>query len=257
MKTLMSILFSVPLAVSAAGVSVTNELLTVDQNNNPSVPGVLGTISDLARLEARTEINEASARAAEQTYDQATNLLDSVAKQLGSSRPVVYRRFFLDSFTAVVVLDPAVDKVVIYGWDKLPDSEQNQPGRQKWYCYFGCTADISTLTPQIKTTNDLSVPKSSWAFLADQYVTGFTPMSGSYTDRDGNTMNNLYRLTVSIPEEQARFVIVYIDADSGEGTGATMLAVGGINGCTSTNVISGSLRFEITGGLWTGVTNVE
>lgn len=242
-------------ALFGGSVSVTNELLTVDQNNNPSVPGVLGTVSDLARLEAQTELNAAAAVVAENTYQQATNLLDEVAAEIAAERTVVYRKYFLDSFTAAVIVDPSVDKVGIYGWEKLPDAEQTTAGRVKWYMYFGCTTDISSITPQVKSASNLASGTAGFQFLDSQYVTDYLPMSGTWTDRDGNVYGHLYRITVSIPSEQAHFCILYVSGDAPGGSGDTLTAVGGFTGGITTNAVSGNLTFRISGGLCTGVTD--
>ncbi len=250
-----------PLACLAESVTVTNEVLTVDQDDNPSVLGVLGTASDVAKLQAQTELNAASAKAAEDTYEQTTNLLADVAAELTAGRTVVYRRYFLDSFTAAVLLDPTVDKVAIYGWEKLPDSGQTVSGRVLWYLYFGCTQDISALTPQVKTVSTLDTKDSEgnlpWAFLDEAYVTGYTPMTGTWTDTDGNTYSNLYRLTVSVPDDDKGFFVVYVNGNATDTTGDTLTIVGGVKGGVTQDVTAGSLTFHVTGGLVTGVENAN
>lgn len=252
----LSTLFA-SVALLGASVVVTNELLTVDQNNVPSVTNVLGTVSDLARLQAQTELNAAAASVAEDTYDQATNLLDTVASEIAAERTVVYRKYFLDSFTAAVVVDPAVDKVGIYGWEKLPNEQQTEDGRAKWYMYYGCTVDIGSITPVVKSASDLSSGLSGFVPLDSQYVTDLTPMSGTWTDAQGNTYEHLYRITVSIPEEKSHFCIIYISGDVSEGSGDTLTVVGGFTGGVTTNFVSGNLTIQITGGLCTGVTDAN
>jgi len=249
---------SVGLAAALFGtpVAVTNELLTVDQNNVPSVTNVLGTVSDLAKLQAQTEINAAAAVVAEGVYDQATNLLDEVAKEITAEKVTVYRRYFLDSFTAVVVIDPAVDKVSIYDWVRLPDAEQTESGRVKWYMYFGCTTDMSTIMPQVKVANTLSGGTAGFTFLDAQYVTGYVPITGTYSDGDGNTFSHLYRVTVSIPQESSHFCILYVDCSAAGGSGDTLTAVGGFTGGITGVYTNGNLETTYTGGLVTGARTI-
>ena len=236
-------------------VYVSEEVLTIDQNNQPSVAGVLGTVSDVAALQADIEINAEKERVYAEVYDQTTNLLDAVAAELTQERVTVYRKYFLDSFTVAVLLDPDVDKCAIYNWERLPDASQTVSGRVLYYLYFGCTQDISAITPQIKYQNSLDNGVSSFSFLDAQYVTGYTPMSGTWTDSDGNSYSYLYRITVSLPSTDSNFCLVHLNGDASDNTGDTLTVINGITGGVTTNVVSGNLTLHITGGICTGVTD--
>lgn len=258
-KHLIALLAAAAAFVSFAdGVVVTNELLLIDQNGNPSVPGVLGTASEMARLQAEMRIAAAEAANAEAVYAQTTNLLEDVAKQLVNRNAVVYRKYFMDAFTAALIIGDD-DKCVITGWEKLPDAQQDDPARVKYYCHYACTADILALKGIFKTNSDLTVDRKEWEYLDESYVTDLItdPARSSYTDKDGNLYEHCYRATVSIPAEAAHFLVINIKNQSADTDGATVLIYGGAAGGINAVIPSGSLGYTITGGYVTGVTEAN
>ena len=246
-------------------VSVTNELLTVNEKNEVSVPGVLATVSDLAEIQAQTEINAAKAEVAEEVYDDATNLLASVSKQLLAQHTVVYRKYFLESFTSVVLINAATDKVAIYSWTSCPGTTCTDTacthaaipsGKVRYHIRFGCTVDISSITPRVKSASTLNnTAIASWDYLDDQYVSGYRSISGSYTDGDGNVYNNLYYLQVLIPDTTAQFCVISLPEGTADSDGSTLVVQGGINGGITQTVTAGNLTITVTGGIITGVTD--
>lgn len=258
MKRILIPILSVALSAFADPVAVTNELLTVDQNGNPSVPGVLGTASELARLQAQTEIAAAAARAAENVYKDTTNLLHDVAAQLVNRNAVVYRRYFMDAFTAAIIIGDD-DKCVIYGWTKLPDAQQTDVGRVKFHCHYGCTADILSMKGIFKTNSDVTTSRKEWGYLSEDYVTDIItdPDKSSYTDKDGNQYDHCYRATVSIPEEIAHFLIISIPSRQADSDGATVMLYGGATGGINAVIPDGTIGYEVVGGLVVGVTEAN
>lgn len=257
-KTLALLAALAAFASFADGVAVTNELLTIDQNGNPSVPGVLGTASEMAWLQAEMRIAAAEAANAEAVYAQTTNLLEDVAKQLVNRNAVVYRRYFMDAFTAALIIGDD-DKCVITGWTECPAAMQDDPDRKKYYCHYACTADILALKGIFKTNSDLTVSRKEWEYLDEGYVTDVItdPTRSSYTDKDGNLYEHCYRATVSIPADVAHFLVINIPNQSADTDGATVLIYGGAAGGINAVIPAGDLGYVITGGYCTGVTEAN
>ena len=254
MKTLIA---SLALAVSSAfaGVPVTNELLTVNEKNEVSVPGVLGTVSDVARLQAATEIAAAQAATAAQVYEDTTNLLNDVARQLVNRNAVVYRKYFLDAFTAALIIDPSKDKDDIYGFTVAPSSEQTVPGSQVCYCYYGCTADILNLRGIFKSNSDLTVSREEWLYLDASMVLDVSvdPDKDPYVDEDGNRFEHCYRAKLAIPNGIMGFMIINIEGQAADSDGATLLLYGGVKDGVTGTIHDGQLAYELVGGLCVGV----
>lgn len=259
MKHILAFLAVIAALVSFAdSVATTNELLTVDQNGNPSVPGVLGTASEMARLQAEMRIAAAEAAAAEKVYSDTTNLLSDVAKQLVNRNAVVYRKYFMDAFTAAIIIGDD-DKCTITGWDECPAAMQDEPGRKKFYCHYACTADILALKGIFKTNSDLTVSRKEWEYLDESYVTDIItdPDRSRYTDKDGNVYDNCYRATVSIPDEIGHFLIINIPNQQADSDGSTVLLYGGVTGGINAVIPDGNLGYEVVGGLVVGVTEAN
>lgn len=259
MKTLATALIAA-IAASASfadPVSVTNEILTVNQNGEISKPGILGTVSDVARLQAETRIAAAKAEEADKVYADTTNLLHDVAQQLVNRNAVVYRRYFMDAFTAAVIIGDD-DRCAIYGWEKAPASAQDEPGRVKWYCHYGCTADILSMKGIFKTNSDLTVSRKEWEYLDEGYVSDIQTEPGPYTDPVSHDVyDNCYRATVSIPDGISQFLIISIPNQQADTDGATVLVYGGQKDGITTVIHDGNLAYEVTGGYVTGVHETE
>jgi len=252
-KMLLFAAIAASLVAVAVPVSVTNEVLTVDQNGIPSVPGVLGTVSDLARLQAATEIAAAQAASAESVYAATTQLLSQVAKEFIDRNVVVYRKYYMDAFTATIIIGDD-DKCAIYGWQTLPSAQQDQPGRVKYKCSYACTADILSITGIFKSNSNVTSNRADWAYLDSQYVTDVTtdPSRSTFTDKDGNVYNYCYQATVSIPSEIAHFVVINIPNQSADSDGSTVVIYGGVKDGINTTIVDGTMAYDIVGGLVVG-----
>ena len=254
MKKLLAIILT-GLTVSAFADTERVQVLIVDENGNLNISNVVATISDLARAEGNLAIANATAQAASNAYDEASTLLDQVAAQITDSEVIVYRKFFMDSFSAAVIIDPLRDKINICGFEE--SATQDLTGYKKYDVRICCTADIplGSNVMHFRHSNSLTNSVTEWTELASAYVTGLTLDSGGYTDQDGNTYNFTYSCTVALPLQVAHFLIITLDPAYGAGDGSALTIVGGVDGGITTNVVTGNLTWRIDGGLVTGVTD--
>ena len=236
-------------------VTVTNEILTVNQDGKVSKEGFLGTVTDLAQLQAATEIAAAKAETADKVYADTTNLLHDVAQQLVNRNAVVFRRYFMDAFTAAIVIGPD-DKCIITGFEKSPDSEQTETGRVKYVVRYGCTADVISLRNIFRINSDLN--RQEWTELGDAYVGQVESEPGTYTDpRSQDVYNHLYKVTLSLPQEVAQFVVLNVPYQYADTDGATVLIRGGVKDGLTTTIHDGNLAYGVTGGFVTSVHQTE
>ena len=127
----------------------TNEVLTVNQDGDLSSSGV-ASVEDIARAAAAAEISIAKAQIAEETAINVTNNIQLIVDNIMSNRVVIYRRGYVDSFSALTVVTDA-DRVMIIDADWVEKSAERIVCNLKYVC----TADVSGIKPNVYTHNTL------------------------------------------------------------------------------------------------------
>lgn len=262
-----AILAAVIAALAAAATyadPVTNQLkvLTVREDGTipPQFTNTLGTVSDMARLQAATLIAAEKASQAENIYAQTTGELTRVATQLVNNQAIIYRRYFIDSFSSAMIIDDTRDKVWLYDWKEAPAERQTVSGHKGWDCYYAFKGecDIQALKGIFKYNHTLAggTPREDWEYLDESLVSD--PVSlGEKVDPDGVRFNYSYRTTVYLPNNESGFLIISIAPQDADADGSTIVMYGGDrNGLNGVKRI-GNLDIEYVGGRAVSITEVE
>ena len=160
----MKYLLTLALALSAlVGTATTNkfEVLTVREDGlPPSFSNLLGTVSQVAQLQAQLTLNAKMAETAELVYGQTTGMLQKVAAQLVHNQSIAYADYFLVSFASAMIIDSSRDKVALYRWEEAPTERQRGSPYKSFDCYYAFKGecDIQQLKQIFKISGILSTP---------------------------------------------------------------------------------------------------
>lgn len=224
--------------------TMTNTLLTVREDGLPQAfTNLFGTVSDAARLQAALTIAAKQAEQAERIYAQTISDMNEVCEMAVANRAIAYRRYFLDSWEAAMLIDDTRDKAIICGISNAPP-ERAMSGRDSfdvYYAFKGQT-DIRTLKSIFKVSNDLSSgPVADWDYIDDQYVDDPENLGHEYVAKVGDveiTFNYTYRTTVHFPQDSKGFLVIAIQPQSADSDGSVMVIVGGDkDGLTADTVV--------------------
>lgn len=251
MKKLIAILIAGTALVSGA---TTNklEVLTVREDGMPAnFTNTLGTVSQMAQLQATMLINAKMAEQAELIYGQTTGTLQRVATQLANQRAVGYADYFIVSFESAMIIDGRTDKVVLYRFEKAPQERQKGEGYESYDCYYAFKSeshtDIQQLKQIFKVNGALDVQTSEWTYLSDDDVSDPVQM-GQWTDPDGVIFDYSYRTTVHLPEMTQYFLIIDIKDQAADADGSTIYIYGGDAGGITGERTLGDAIIEFSGG---------
>lgn len=228
------------------------EVLTVREDGVPTqFTNTLGTVSQMAQLQAQMLINAKMAEQAEQIYGQTTGTLQKVATQLVNQRAVGYADYFIVSFESAMIIDGRTDKVALYRWEEAPQERQKGAGYKSWDCYYAFKSeshtDIQQLKQIFKVNGALDVPTADWTYLADDDVSDPVPM-GQWTDPDGIVFDYSYRTTVHLPAMSQYFLIINIRDQAADADGSTIYIYGGDAGGITGERTLGDTTIEFSGG---------
>ena len=150
MKNLLTI-FLIGTALVSGATTNKLEVLTVREDGIPTrFTNTLGTVSQIAQLQAQMMVNAKMAEQAEQIYGQTTGTLQKVATQLANQRAIGYADYFIVSFESAMIIDGRTDKVALYKWEKAPAERQKGEGYESWDCYYALKTERHTDIPQLK-----------------------------------------------------------------------------------------------------------
>lgn len=248
-----SVLMSLAALMCATGIAHTNDLEYITIREDGSLPprqtNVLGTVTQLAKLQAQMEISAQKADQSERIYSQTTGNLAIATAQLSQIQSVGYADYYLVSFDSAMVIDSNRDKVCLYRWQQAP-SERKMEGRESFDCYYAFkgTCDIQQLKQIFKVGIVGDTSPSEWDYLADEYVDD--PVSlGEYTDKDGMKYNYSYRATVHLPSELGRcMLVIHIRDQAADTDGSVVLMHGGDSGGLTGVFTFGDTTVEYVGG---------
>ena len=237
------------------GLGLTNEVVTVNQDNEISKSGV-ATIEDVTTNAVNVQIAMEKALIAAETAIATTNAIQAIVDNIMSNRVIVYRRGFIDSFAALTIITDADTCAIINADWKEQSAEQIVVD-----VYYVCSADVSQIKPNVYThiTLDGGVGRIDFALTPDAYVTEPTFYNEPATYGD-NTYDNYYKVTVTIPNPVSTahyFLFIKLEGNDPGGTGAQLVVRNGVKGGVTQNVVWGDKLIQIKGGLVKGVTNAE
>lgn len=231
MKSMITAFAALALSFSAAAAehSVTQTLLTVREDGLPAAfTNLFGSVSDMARLQAQLDIAAAQARQAESIYAQTLKDLDDVCEMAVANRAIAYRRYFIDSWEAAMLIDDTRDKAVIVKFETA-DPSRARAGSDSFDVYYAFkgTTDIRTLKSIFKTSEELGTPTADWDYLADTDVDDPVSLGHPYTNDIGTVFNYTYRTTVHFPADERGFLVVSIQPQAADSDGSVMVINGG------------------------------
>lgn len=228
------------------------EVLTVREDGVPvNFTNTLGTVSQMAQIQAQLLINAKMAQQAEQIYGQTTGTLTRVATELANQRAVGYADYFIVSFESAMIIDGRTDKVYLYRWVEAPAERQKGAGYKSWDCYYAFKSeshtDIQQLKQIFKVHGALDVPTAEWAYLSDDDVDDPVPQ-GAWTDPDGVEYDFSYRTTVHLPAMARYFLTIGIKDQAADADGSTIYIYGGDAGGITGERTLGNTTIEFSGG---------
>ena len=253
MKNIIAITLLTLLTASSVWATTNKlEVLTVREDGIPAhFTNTLGTVSQMAQLQAQLLINAKMAQQAEQIYGQTTGTLQKVATQLANQRAVGYADYFIVSFERAMIIDGRTDKVYLFKWEKAPAERQKGAGYESWDCYYAFKSeshtDIQQLKQIFKVSGALDVARTEWSYLSEDDVDDPVPM-GSWTDPDGVEYDFSYRTTVHLPSMTQYFLIINIKDQAADADGSTIYIYGGDAGGITGERTLGNTTIEFSGG---------
>lgn len=251
MKKVIAVMYAL---VAVAAFATTNkfEVLTVREDGIPAhLTNTLGTVSQIAKLQAQLALNAKMAEQAEQIYGQTTGTLMRVATELANQRSVGYADYFIVSFESAMIIDGRTDKVNLYRWVAAPPERQRGDGYSSFDCYYAFKSeshtDIQQLKQIFKVNGALNTSTTDWEYLADSDVDDPVQM-GEWTDPDGVKYDFSYRTTVHLPAMTQYFLVINIKDQAADADGSTIYIYGGDAGGITGERTFGNTTIELQGG---------
>ena len=251
MKNLLTI-FLIGTALVSGATTNKLEVLTVREDGIPTrFTNTLGTVSQIAQLQAQMMVNAKMAEQAEQIYGQTTGTLQKVATQLSNQRAIGYADYFIVSFESAMIIDGRTDKVALYKWEKAPAERQKGEGYESWDCYYAFKSeshtDIQQLKQIFKINGALDVPSADWVYLSEDNVEDPVKVGQGETI-DGVVFDYSYRTTVHLPAMTKYFLIINIKDQAADANGSTIYIYGGDAGGITGKRTLGNATIEFSGG---------
>lgn len=246
MKTL-SVIFALAVSISAmAQGTMTNTVITIDQDGNVNKTNVLADAGQMAANAVKVEIAAQAATAAAQAAVEGSNTINAIAANIVANEVRIYRKGSMSAFEALALYDEN-DKVYISG------IEINKPKGYNSISYVS-TVDWGSVKPIVRTINTLS-DRADFVEVDDSAVSAPVEQTGSF-NYHGDTFNKQWTITVPKLDWQ-HFYYIDLDADAPEGTGATLDVKGGFTGGFTGDIIEGNIIKTYKGGLLMEVRNVD
>lgn len=240
-------------AIAFAAAFSARSIVTVDQNRDINKTNVVALASQMAANQVKADIALAKAEAAADTAAAATGTLHAVVRQIGENELVIYRQGFTDSLGTAVVLPPGTKCRVT---DYAPNTGVRQSdGYVQHTLRYALTENADGIAAGIKVASPL-VAREDFALLDSSLVGPVSRISGSY-EFAGETYPYVYEVAFYLPPGSQAFAVVYLDSDDAEVDGATFVIENGIAGGATESVDIGGRRLVFTGGLLTGVEDVD
>ena len=220
-----------PFATSAA---TTNRLLYVDQDGKVSSTNALATQAQLAAVAQSNNIVRAEQAAVADGYNAATQLLSFAAQSI-TTIPTIYQSVEFVGFEAAVQFSEDA-KCYITGINRTEETAtKNDVLCKRVELTFGLTEDLQSVQPLVEYSPQLDgTPRAEWDFLADGFVSSPTAIQGSFTDTNGVSYANMYKMDAWVPAENTSgFMGIWIPNDAVISDGTVMDMPGiknGLNG---------------------------
>lgn len=235
--------------ILAASVTVSNEVLFVDQEGNVSRPETLATTADMAAIKAATLTAEEKAAAASAAAAEGTNLMSGVVADIGRKELVIYRYGYTDGLSAADVLDP---DAALCTTSFKPLDEVNAAGLSA----FSITYALKNSTPFS------GEPLIRWRGALDD-GTDFEPIEaanvepveniGSWTSPAGEVFQYHYSTKFFDKAGAQGFYLVTLIPNDAASDGATFDLPNGVTGGITTEFIWDGWKLNIEGGAVVGV----
>ena len=239
--------------VFAAALSA-RTVVTVDQTGSVNETNAVALAAQMAANQVKADISLAKAEAAADAAASATGTLHAVVKQIGENELVIYRQGFTDSLGVAVVL-PADAKCRITQY-KQNTGVRPSDGYIQHTIRYATTANADGIKADIKAAFPL-VPKEDFALLGSAFVDPVMRLPGESYEFEGEKYPYVYEITFYLPPGSQGFAFVYLDPDDAEVDGTTFVIENGVAGGASDTVEVGGKRLMFTGGLLTGVEDVD
>lgn len=209
-------------------------------------PGLLATVGETAKIEARLQALEVAAEAESNAYVRATEVVTDVAQMVANQEVIVLQDGFAYSLgESATVSTNCVCQIAVYQHNHVHDREGYFGER----VVFGFTEDIGSLNPVARFRDSLD--GLDWT-----EIECTTPKPTSLTfEREGLTFAYCYEMTIYVPNQFASaFFRIYTQITSQVGDGSRLDLVGGIQGGLTFTDSDGLIY---RGGLCMGTNLVE
>ena len=241
------------LALVFAAALSSRTIVTVDQAGNINETNAVALAAQMAANQVKADIALAKAEAAADAAAAATGTLHAVVRQIGENEFVIYRQGFTDSLGVAFVLSPDAKCCVSYY--KPNTGVRPSDGFIQHTIRYATTENADGVKSTIKAASPL-VAREDFVVLDDALVDPPVRLAESY-ESNGVKYPYVYEMTFYLPPGSQGFMVVYLDPDDAEVDGATFVIENGIAGGASDTVEIGGKRFTFTGGLLTGVEDVD
>ena len=236
MRTVFVSSFLVAFALLSANsfAGVTNRVLFVDQDGKVSSTNALATQAQLAAVAQSNNLVRAEQAAVADGYNTATQLLSFAAQSI-TTIPTIYQSVEFVGFEAAVQFSEDA-KCYITGINRTEETAtKNDVLCKRIELTFGLTEDLQSVQPLVEYSPQLDgAPRAEWDFLADGFVSSPTAIQGSFTDTNGVSYANMYKMDAWVPAENTSgFMGIWIPNDAVISDGTVMDMPGiknGLNG---------------------------
>jgi hypothetical protein len=241
-------------ALAFAAALSSRTVVTVDQTGKVNDTNAVAQAAQMAANQVKADIALAKAEAAADAAASATGTLHEVVRQIGENELVIYRQGFTDSLGVAVVLPEDTKCRIAYY--KPNTGVRPSDGYVQHTIRYALTENADGIEAGVKVASPL-VALEDFARLDPSLMDPVMRLPGETYEFGGERYPYVYEITFYLPPGQQSFAVVYLDPDDAEVDGATFVIENGIAGGASDTVEIGGKRFTFTGGLLTGVEDVD